>query len=235
MAGLLLRFRSTAIFQRRHRTLLKRGFNENRWIHLQQGRSNVLPRCVRIGCSTHLVEEFVERLADLLEPSCLHHSQIRIGDVPEVGRDLVLHDEVFDLRAANPGPTFDFAELKVQDVGDFGRRSRRCKDPNRRRRRCRRAASCRCPGIRSACRGRCRPCPRLDCRGSPCRSSRNARIRFAALGLMGRSVVSSETFPRRAPIRPALSIGTDSVAGPPDCTARITFSSAVFEISVASA
>ena len=36
-------------------------------------------------------------------------------------------------------------------------RSRRCRRPYRRRRRWRRAASCRCPGTRSACRGRCRP------------------------------------------------------------------------------
>jgi hypothetical protein len=30
-------------------------------------------------------------------------------------------DEVFDLRATNPGPTLDIAELEVEDVGDLRR------------------------------------------------------------------------------------------------------------------
>jgi len=38
----------------------------------------------------------------------------------------------------------------------------------------------------------------------PCNVSKKARIRFAPPGLSGAIIVSSETFPRRAPIRPAL-------------------------------
>src|SRR5258706_8949457 len=74
-----------------------------------------------VPLSADLVEEFSRRVADSLEPSGLHHGQVRIGDVPEVRRDLVARDEVFDLRATNPGPPFDIAELEVEDVGDLRR------------------------------------------------------------------------------------------------------------------
>ena len=71
--------------------------------------------------SADLVEKFVRRIADTRESTGLDHRHIRIGDVPEVRRDLVARDEVFDLRATNPWPTFDIAELKVEDVGDLRR------------------------------------------------------------------------------------------------------------------
>jgi hypothetical protein len=67
------------------------------------------------------MREFFRRLAYTLEPSGLDHRQFRIGDVPEDRRDLVACDEVFDLRATNPWPTFDIAELQVEDVGDLRR------------------------------------------------------------------------------------------------------------------
>ena len=44
-----------------------------------------------------------------------------IGDVPEVRRDLVVHNEVVYLRATNPRIAFRIAELEVQDVGDLRR------------------------------------------------------------------------------------------------------------------
>src|SRR6266849_663189 len=71
--------------------------------------------------SADLVEEFFRRLADTLEPSGLHHCQIRIGDVPEVRRDLVFRDVIFHLRTTNARPSFGIAELEVQDVGDLRR------------------------------------------------------------------------------------------------------------------
>ena len=43
-----------------------------------------------------LVEEFVQRLADALEPSGLRHRQIRTGDVPGIRRELVLNEPVLD-------------------------------------------------------------------------------------------------------------------------------------------
>ena len=42
----------------------------------------------------NLVEEFVDRLADVLEPSRLRRGQVRTVDVPGLGRDLVLGNPV---------------------------------------------------------------------------------------------------------------------------------------------
>src|SRR5271166_6119637 len=70
--------------------------------------------------SGDLVEEFVDRRGDLLEPPGLHHRQIRIGNVPEVRLDLMLHDEILYFCAADPWPTFDFTELEVEDIWDLG-------------------------------------------------------------------------------------------------------------------
>src|SRR5215468_365571 len=41
-----------------------------------------------------LVEDFIDGLADLFEPSGLRRSQVRAVDVPSVGRDLVAGDPV---------------------------------------------------------------------------------------------------------------------------------------------
>ena len=51
-----------------------------------------------------LVQELVHRLADALQPPGLRHRQIRVGDVPAFGRDLVLGEVVLRLRAADPRP-----------------------------------------------------------------------------------------------------------------------------------
>ena len=48
-----------------------------------------VPSGVEVRWSADLVEEFVHCLADSLQPSGLHHGQIRIGDVPDVRRNLV--------------------------------------------------------------------------------------------------------------------------------------------------
>ena len=77
-------------------------------------------RCGRNRSSADLVEKFVYRVADLLEPLGFHHRQIWTGNIPEVRRDLVPHNEILYLWATNPWPTFDFTELKIQDVGDLG-------------------------------------------------------------------------------------------------------------------
>src|SRR5271166_1009690 len=83
------------------------------------GLSSRLPE-IRTPFSGHLVEELLNRRGDFLEALCLHDSQIRTGDVPEERRDLVLHDEVFDLRAANSRPAFDFTELEIENIWDLG-------------------------------------------------------------------------------------------------------------------
>ena len=44
------------------------------------------------------VEEFLNRLADALQPSALGHRQIGMGDEPAFCGDLVLDDPVFYLR-----------------------------------------------------------------------------------------------------------------------------------------
>src|SRR6266849_9711763 len=81
----------------------------------QNGRLNV----VEVDHLADLVEEFVRGTADALEPSRLDHGQIRIRDVPEVRRDLMLHDVVLHLRATHSGPTFGVAKLQVEDVGNL--------------------------------------------------------------------------------------------------------------------
>src|SRR5260221_10386178 len=82
----------------------------------RRSRSDMAP-----SVSAELVEELVRRLADTLEPSRLHDGQSRIGDVPEVRRDLVARDVVFHLRATNARPPFGVPELEIQDVGDLRR------------------------------------------------------------------------------------------------------------------
>jgi hypothetical protein len=38
----------------------------------------------------NLVEQLIDRVADLFEPSGLRHGQVRIRDIPNGGRDLVI-------------------------------------------------------------------------------------------------------------------------------------------------
>jgi hypothetical protein len=60
-----------------------------------------------------LVQEFVHRLTDALEPTDVCHRQIRMGNVPAFCCDLVAGEVVFRLRAANPRPAF---ESTIQDI-----------------------------------------------------------------------------------------------------------------------
>src|SRR5271165_2833484 len=103
MAGLLPgfgRLRTSSVDTARSS---KEGLNDGGWPmpFAAGGGTTSFPLCVPVHRSSHLVEEFVERLADLLEAFCFHHCQIRIGDVPVMRLDLVLHDEVFHRRITN--------------------------------------------------------------------------------------------------------------------------------------
>src|SRR5262245_57361556 len=66
-----------------------------------------------------LVQEFVKSLTDTLEPSCLGHGQIRTGDVPGLGCDLVTGDKVFHRRVVNPRPSLDIAKEQIHGVGNL--------------------------------------------------------------------------------------------------------------------
>src|SRR6185369_13813459 len=78
--------------------------------------------------------------------------------------------------------------------------------------------------------------PTLDAPGArlPPSDCRNVRSRFAPPGTNGTMMVNSERFPRRAPTRPALSIGGGG-SETCDLSSLSTFSRAVFPGSVASA
>src|SRR5262245_38100537 len=67
-----------------------------------------------------LVEEFLECLADPREPTRLRYRQIRIGNVPGVGRDLVLDEPVLDVRMVDPRPPLEVAEEDVHRRRDLG-------------------------------------------------------------------------------------------------------------------
>ena len=73
------------------------------------------------------------------------------------------------------------------------------------------------------------PCERL-----PLNNLRNPRSRFAPPGTSGTIMVSSDTLPRRAPIRPALSTGGGR-SEVSDLSSASAFSSAFFPSSGASA
>src|SRR5690242_7411309 len=66
-----------------------------------------------------LVQEFVHRLTDTLEPTDLGHCQIGMGDVPAFCRDLVPGEVVLRLRAANPRPAFESTIQDIQVVGNL--------------------------------------------------------------------------------------------------------------------
>src|SRR5262249_33919327 len=69
---------------------------------------------------SNLVEEFVQSLADTLQPENLRHRQIRIGDVPAFRRDLVLDEVILRSRTANARPTVPRGVDDVQIVGNLG-------------------------------------------------------------------------------------------------------------------
>src|SRR6185436_1560794 len=63
-----------------------------------------------------LVEKFVSRLAESLQPVDLSQSELRIGHEPAFGRDLVLDEVIFRSWAANPRPAFPGGIHKVEIV-----------------------------------------------------------------------------------------------------------------------
>jgi hypothetical protein len=69
----------------------------------------------------------------------------------------------------------------------------------------------------------------------PPSNRRNARSRFAPPAASGTTIVSSETLPRRAPTRPALSMAGGGVSETCELISRSAFSSAFFPRSGASA
>src|SRR5512133_3562145 len=63
-----------------------------------------------------LVEKFVSRLAEPLQPVDLSQSELRIGDEPAFCRDLVLNEVIFRPWVANPRPAFPSGIHKVEIV-----------------------------------------------------------------------------------------------------------------------
>src|SRR5215831_12562510 len=68
---------------------------------------------------SNLVEEFLNGLADALHTGDVPYRQIRMGDVPTFGRDLMLSDPVFHLGTANSRPAFPGRKEDVHFVGDL--------------------------------------------------------------------------------------------------------------------
>jgi hypothetical protein len=64
----------------------------------------------RVRLVADLVQELVQCLADPLEPSRIHSSQIRAGDVPRLRRGLVFDEPVFYRWAVNPRISLGIAE-----------------------------------------------------------------------------------------------------------------------------
>src|SRR6186713_3166941 len=80
--------------------------------------AGTVPAGVLLG---DLVQELVRGRTDALEPGDLRHRQIRVGDVPAFGVDLVAGEVVLRLRAADPRPAFEGAVQDVEVVGDLRR------------------------------------------------------------------------------------------------------------------
>src|SRR5262249_17757248 len=68
---------------------------------------------------TNLVEEFVDRLADTLQPFDLRHRQIGIGDVPAFRRDLVFDEVILRSWTANARPAVPCGVNDIQIVGNL--------------------------------------------------------------------------------------------------------------------
>src|SRR5262245_27950752 len=66
----------------------------------------------------NLVEEFFGRRTDFLEPSNVADGEVGPGDIPGVGRELVLCDVVFHGGATDPRPAFTVAEHHVELIGN---------------------------------------------------------------------------------------------------------------------
>src|SRR5262245_2273301 len=65
-----------------------------------------------------LVEEFVDRRTDPLQPSRVLDAEIGVADIPGVGRDLVLDDEVLHGGVTDARPAFTVGEHHVEVVGN---------------------------------------------------------------------------------------------------------------------
>src|SRR5262245_39885352 len=68
---------------------------------------------------SNFVEEFVNRLADALEPENLGHRQIWIGDIPAFRRDLVLGEVILRSWTANARPAVPCGVDDIQVVGNL--------------------------------------------------------------------------------------------------------------------
>src|SRR5256885_8832612 len=66
-----------------------------------------------------LVEELVSCLADAFHSLDVPYRQIRMGDVPAFGGDLVFGDPVLDFRAVNARPAFPARKEDVHFIGDL--------------------------------------------------------------------------------------------------------------------
>src|SRR5262249_11490384 len=71
--------------------------------------------------SPNLVHELVHGFADTLQPARLRNRQIREGDVPPLGRHLVLGEVVLRLRTADARPAFPGRVDDVEIVRNLGR------------------------------------------------------------------------------------------------------------------
>src|SRR5215813_12424670 len=72
--------------------------------------------------SSKLVEEFINSLADALEPARLRRGQVRTVDVPGLGRDLVLGDPVRRcLRVTHSWETLKIAQPQIHGIRNLRR------------------------------------------------------------------------------------------------------------------
>src|SRR6185503_4563996 len=78
-----------------------------------------LEQTIRAFRLSDLVQEFLYGPADAFESSRLGYRQIRTGDVPSLGGDLVPSDKVFRRRAVNSRPSLQIAEDQIHGVRNF--------------------------------------------------------------------------------------------------------------------
>src|SRR6185436_1870248 len=64
----------------------------------------------------NLIKQVLNRLTDFLKTPRFCHRQIRAGDVPGFGCNLVLDEPVFHCRAVNPRPALNVAKQQIQRV-----------------------------------------------------------------------------------------------------------------------
>src|ERR1700730_14595489 len=69
----------------------------------------------------NLVEEFLDRGADALEPLRLRRGQVRTVDVPGLGRDLVVEYPLLRLPATHPWVTLTIARPQIHSIRNLRR------------------------------------------------------------------------------------------------------------------